>query len=60
MKPNKWGFKAFTLCDERNYYCLNFILYTETEFTEQIKIKCDMNFKPAIIIDLCSNYFNFL
>ena len=53
MKPHKWGFNPFTLC-------LNFILYTGTEFTEQMKIKYDINFKPAIEIDLCLNYFNFL
>ena len=58
MKPVKQGSNAFTLCDARNCYCLNFILFTGTEFTEQIKIKSDINFNRVNVIDLCSNYFN--
>jgi hypothetical protein len=57
FKPEMWGFKAFTLCDSRTSYCLEFQIYTGTNFSKKLKSKYGTNFKTAISLDMTKEFF---
>ena len=37
-KPDKWGYKCFTLSDSWNAYCLNLLVYSGTSFQNISKV----------------------
>lgn len=56
MKPDKWGFKVFTLCDANTYYCLDIRIYYGSSFTEHYRKKYNSSFKDALVLDMLADY----
>lgn len=56
LKPDKWGYKVFMLCDSFSGYCLDMEIYYGKPFSEKYKSMYGTKFSKAIVLHLLTNY----
>lgn len=56
-KPEKYGIKCFTLCDSRNYYCIELRIYTGPEFSQKLKDRYKTTLNASISLEMTKNFW---
>lgn len=56
-KPERYGLKAFSLCESYTGYCFEFKVYSGRTFSENLKKIHNTNFKHSINLEMTKNYW---